>query len=141
MIHNSLLTVMIGVSALPFLGVIIGVLCGVGLIAFHSKTRFARRLREDGHVTPEERLIPMIAGGFILPIGLFWFAWTSFPDISPWPQIISGIPLGMGIILIFLQGFNYIIDTYLMYSNSAIAANTFLRSFFGAGFPLIALPM
>jgi DHA1 family multidrug resistance protein-like MFS transporter len=116
-------------------------LCGVSLIAYHSKTRFARRLREDGFVTPEERLLPMIAGGFILPIGLFWFAWTSFPSISPWPQIVSGIPLGMGIMLIFLQGFNYIIDTYLMYSNSAIAANTFLRSFFGAGFPLIALPM
>jgi len=34
-----------------------------------------------------------------------------------------------------------IIDVYLMYANSALAANTFLRSLFGAGFPLFAVQM
>jgi MFS transporter, DHA1 family, multidrug resistance protein len=130
-----------GVSALPFIGIIIGVLCGATVITIHSKTRYRRRLRDEDSVPAEERLVPMIIGGAVLPIGLFWFAWTSFPTISPWPQIISGIPLGMGLQIIFLQGFNYIIDCYLMYSNSAIAANTFFRSWIGAGFPLIALPM
>lgn len=43
--------------------------------------------------------------------------------------------------MIFLQGLNYIIDVYLMHANSAIAANTFLRSFAGAGFPLFATAM
>jgi MFS transporter, DHA1 family, multidrug resistance protein len=43
--------------------------------------------------------------------------------------------------LIFLQGLNYIIDVYAMHANSAIAANTFLRSFAGAGFPLFAAAM
>jgi DHA1 family multidrug resistance protein-like MFS transporter len=43
--------------------------------------------------------------------------------------------------MIFLQGFNYIIDVYLWYANSAIAANTFLRSLAGAGFPLFAAAM
>ena len=42
----------------------------------------------------------------------------------------------LGILCIFLQCFNYIIDTYLMFAASAIAANSLLRSFFGAGFPL-----
>ena len=35
--------------------------------------------------------------------------------------------------------FLYIIDTYLQYAASAIAANTLMRSVFGAGFPLFAV--
>ena len=83
----------------------------------------------------------MILGGGILPAGLFWFAWTSSPHINWAPQVVAGIPIGMGIYMIFLQGLNYIIDVYLMYANSAIAANTLLRSMAGAGFPLFATAM
>lgn len=36
---------------------------------------------------------------------------------------------------------NYLIDSYLMFAASAIAANTFLRSLAGAGFPLFATYM
>lgn len=43
--------------------------------------------------------------------------------------------------MIFLQGLNYIIDVYLWYANSAIAANTMLRSLAGGGFPLFATAM
>lgn len=42
---------------------------------------------------------------------------------------------------IFLQCLNYLIDSYLMFAASAIAANTFLRSLAGAGFPLFAKQM
>jgi hypothetical protein len=83
----------------------------------------------------------MIVGGAIFPVGMLWFAWTSSKDINPWPQIIAGVPIGMGVLLIFLQGFNYIIDVYLMNANSAIAANTLIRSFLGAAFPLFATGM
>lgn len=89
----------------------------------------------------ETRLLLMIAGGVSLPVGLFWFAWTSFPSINPWPQIIAGVPIGFSVIVITLQGMNYTIDCYTMYANSAIAAITFVRSLFGAGFPLFASAM
>lgn len=36
---------------------------------------------------------------------------------------------------------NYIIDCYLMNANSAIAANSLIRSLLGAGFPLFATAM
>ncbi|KAK5709090.1 hypothetical protein LTR17_020089 [Elasticomyces elasticus] len=42
---------------------------------------------------------------------------------------------------IFLQCLNYLIDAYLMFAASAIAANTFLRSLCGAIFPLFATYM
>ncbi|EOD50786.1 mfs multidrug transporter [Neofusicoccum parvum] len=130
-----------GVGALPFLSITVGVVIGGALITWTTKTRFARKLEKHGKVIPEERLIPMIIGGFLFPAGMFWFAWTSSPNISPWPQIVSGVPIGAGILMIFLQGLNYIIDVYMMNANSAIAANTLLRSFAGAGFPLFAVAM
>jgi DHA1 family multidrug resistance protein-like MFS transporter len=54
---------------------------------------------------------------------------------------LSGLLTGAGIMTIFLQALNYLIDAYLVVAASAIAANTFLRSFFGAGFPLFATAM
>ncbi|RDW82201.1 MFS general substrate transporter-65 [Coleophoma cylindrospora] len=130
-----------GVGALPFIGLLIGVLFACATITYVTKTRFARKLKKHGRVVPEERLPPMILGAVLLPIGLFWFAWTSNPHISWVPQVLAGIPIGWGILMIFLQGLNYIIDVYMWHANSAIAANTLVRSFAGAGFPLFATAM
>jgi len=57
------------------------------------------------------------------------------------PQVLAGIPIGAGVLMIFMQGLNYIIDVYLMNANSGIAANTLLRSLAGTGFPLFATYM
>lgn len=132
----------LGIGALPFLGILIGVVCGVCIITYSSRTRYKRKLLENsGRPVPEERLVPMIIGAFLLPIGLFWFAWTSNPHISWVPQVIAGVPIGCGIMMIFLQGLSYIVDVYLMYANSAIAVNTFVRSLAGGGFPMFATAM
>ncbi|KAH0289053.1 MFS general substrate transporter, partial [Aureobasidium sp. EXF-3399] len=127
-----------GVGALPFAAIIVGVAFGSCFIAYFTKTRFARKMEETGDVVPEERMIPMIVGGALLPIGMFWFAWTSNPNIIWVPQVISGAFIGAGVLLVFLQGLNYIIDVYKANANSAIAANTFFRSWLGAGFPMFA---
>ena len=130
-----------GLGALPFLSITIGVFIGAAYVTYITKTRFAQALKKNGRVVPEERLFPMIAGGIILPIGLFWFAWTSSPNITWVPQVLAGIPIGTGIFMIFIQGINYIVDCYLMNANSAIAGNTVVRSLAGAGFPLFASQM
>lgn len=131
-----------GVGALPFLGITIGVIIGVAIVVYTSNTRFKQKMiANGGKPIPEERLVPMIVGAFLLPIGLFWFAWTSNPHVSWVPQAIAGIPIGAGVLLIFLQGLSYIIDVYLMHANSAIAANTLVRSLAGGGFPLFATAM
>jgi len=132
----------LGVGSLPFLSIIVGVVLGSSIIIYMTRTRFARKLEESGgKPVPEERLPAMIIGGILFPIGLFWFAWTSNPEIIWVPQVLAGIPIGAGVLMIFMQGLNYIIDVYMMHANSAIAANTFLRSLAGAGFPLFATPM
>lgn len=130
-----------GIAGLPFIGILLGVVCGVALIIWQTKTRFARKLAKHGRVVPEERLVPMMVASVLLPAGLFWFGWTSSPHMSWVPQVLAGIPIGMGILVIFMQGLNYIIDVYMMFANSAIAANTLIRSSLGGAFPLIAVQM
>ncbi|KAJ5654897.1 MFS multidrug transporter [Penicillium lividum] len=130
-----------GVGALPFIAITVGVVMGSSIIVYLTKTRLAVNFKKNGKILPEERLPAMIIGGVMLPIGLFWWAWTSDPSINPWPQIIAGVPTGAGILMIFLQGMSYIIDVYESNANSALAANTFVRSWLGAGFPLFASAM
>lgn len=71
-----------GVGALPFLAITVGVLVGVALIIFHTKTRVQRQMAERGSVAPEERLVPMMLGSFLLPIGMFWFACAFSSSLS-----------------------------------------------------------
>ncbi|KAF2489181.1 MFS transporter [Lophium mytilinum] len=131
----------LGVSSLPFVAFIVGIAMGSGLIAYSTATNFTRAFVKHGRAIPEERLPPMIVGAIILPIGMFWFAWTSNPSISWVPSVFATAFIGMGCLVTFWQGMSYIIDCYGFYSNSAIAINTVLRSIAGAGFPLFATPM
>lgn len=71
----------LGVGALPFIGITVGVVIGAIVVSWITKTRFARKLQKHGRGVPEERLSPMIIGGVVFPVGLFWFAWTSNKNI------------------------------------------------------------
>ncbi|KAJ5193520.1 hypothetical protein N7449_009662 [Penicillium cf. viridicatum] len=92
-----------GVGALPFVAVICGVFFACLIIVVFSLTRYRTFIIRNGRVQPEERLLPMIVGGIILPVGMFWFGWTSNSHITWVPQVISGAFLGSGVLLIFLQ--------------------------------------
>ena len=75
-------------------------------------------------------------GGLAIPIGLFWFAWTNSPSIHFMASISAGVPFGFGMVLIFLGIMNYLIDSYVIFAASVLAANSVMRSIFGAVFPL-----
>jgi hypothetical protein len=80
-------------------------------------------------------------GSIALPVGLFWFAWTNYPSIHWSVSIIGTAPFGFGMVLVFLSIMNYLIDAYVIYAASVLAANSVLRSLFGAGFPLFTTYM
>lgn len=131
-----------GVAALPFLSITVGVLIGCVVTIYLTRTHFARKMRENnGVVVPEERLVPALIGAPLIPISFFWWAWTSNPHVIWVPQVMAGAPFGMGILMIFLPGLNYLIDVYRVYANSAISGNAVARSLVAAGFPLFATPM
>ncbi|PSR84456.1 major facilitator superfamily domain-containing protein [Coniella lustricola] len=87
---------------------------------------------------PEARLPHLIFVAWLLPLGLFWFGWTALAP-TPWAwSIVSGVPFGFGLVMLFLGITAYLTDCYAKYSTSALAANSLLRSLFGAGFALFA---
>ncbi|KAE8353436.1 major facilitator superfamily domain-containing protein [Aspergillus coremiiformis] len=87
--------------------------------------------------TPEKRLYFACIQAALMPIGLFWFGWSSSPSV-PW--IVPAIAVGcasMGILSIYLAVFNYLADTYHQFASSAIAAQSCCRNLLGGIFPLV----
>ena len=104
-----------GVGGLPFFGMVIG-LCVAGAVVVFSNPSYNKKLEaNNGIPVPEWRLPPVIIGGVLFAGGLFWFGWTGFTDNIPWiVPTLSGLFTGFGLLIIFIQLFNYLIDTYLI---------------------------
>ncbi|XDG00462.1 hypothetical protein ABKA04_000077 [Annulohypoxylon sp. FPYF3050] len=130
-----------GIGGLAFLGIAVGMLFSVAYSVYDNK-RYARTsAAHHGNAPPEARLPPALIGSILLPVGLFWFAWTNSPSIHWIVSIIASAFFASGLVLVFLSLMNYMIDSYVIYAASALAANSVLRSIFGAAFPLFTTAM
>ncbi|KAL2201253.1 major facilitator superfamily domain-containing protein [Corynascus similis CBS 632.67] len=126
-----------GIGGLAFIGVAVGMMFAVAYSMYDNKRYMRVAAASPGGMAPAEaRLPPAIIGSVLLPIGLFWFAWTNGPEIH-WvvPIIASGF-FAAGLVLVFLSLLSYMIDSYTVFAASVLAANSVLRSLFGAAFPL-----
>lgn len=134
-----------GIGGLAFLGVAVGMLAAV-IYTIPDNKRYNRVAdaaiaKGDIGASPEARLPPAKIGAICLPLGLFWFAWTNYPNIHWIVCIMATAPFGFGMVLVFLSITNYLIDAYTIYAASVLAANSVLRSLFGAAFPLFTTQM
>ncbi|KAM9914834.1 hypothetical protein OXX69_000274 [Metschnikowia pulcherrima] len=142
-----------GVSGLPFIAVGVG-LCGAvlmyivldKLLYFPKNPDGTRGKRDDeGKLiwdAPETRLLIVEIGAFLLPIALFWLAWTSRKSIHWIVPTLSAVPFGFGLLWVFFG----IILYYSMsfppaYVASALAANNLLRYLIAGAFPLFTVQM
>ncbi|KAL9595965.1 MAG: hypothetical protein Q9219_006125 [cf. Caloplaca sp. 3 TL-2023] len=134
-----------GVGSLPFLSVLVGMLLAV-IYTIPDNKRYQRaekRAMDQGApgAPPEARLPPCMIGSLCLPVGLFVFAWTNYPHMHWIISVIFTAPFGFGMVVLFLSVLNYLIDAYTIYAASVLAANSVLRSLFGAVFPLFTTYM
>ncbi|OAG45393.1 hypothetical protein AYO21_00027 [Fonsecaea monophora] len=103
--------------------------------------RLAKKRWPKLNNSPEGRLYFPCLEGALLPIGLFWFGWTTYSSI-PWISPVLAIGCAqMGIFVIYLAVFNYLADVYHRYASSALAAQSFMRNIFAAIFPLFTNQM
>ncbi|KAK9382261.1 major facilitator superfamily domain-containing protein [Kockiozyma suomiensis] len=128
-------------SNLPNLGMFIGIYIG-GVLNILGGIRYKRAIRANGgKPVPEERLIVMRLGCFLIPIGLFIFGWTSDPKYPFIAPIIGVGIMACGFFTCFQGCLNYLVDAFTLYAASAIAAATFSRSCMAAAFPLFGKAM
>jgi formate/nitrite transporter FocA (FNT family) len=66
----------------------------------------------EGRVTePEARLGTAMAGSIVLPIGLFLFAWTTYPSVHWIAPVIGAFLFSCGLVLVFISQMVYLIDS------------------------------
>ncbi|KAB8222991.1 major facilitator superfamily domain-containing protein [Aspergillus novoparasiticus] len=131
-------------GGLTFVGIIVGMIIAAGTTPIWSEVRerlLNNNKREPGRSEPEYRLPPAIVGGILIPIGLFWFGWTTYSQIHWIVPIIGSAVFGGGLLLAFTGIFTFLVDAYPQYAASALAANGFARCTFAAAFPLFGTQM
>jgi hypothetical protein len=89
---------------LAFLGIVVGLFCAVTIFAAIDKTLFAKARRNaGGDAASEHRLYSMMIGSLLLPVGLFWFAWSARPSVHWIVPVLAGVPFGCANLLIFVS--------------------------------------
>lgn len=147
-----------GTTGLMFIPLIVGVLMSAACAPLVNRHYLYLVKKHNGHPPAEARLIPMMLSCWFIPIGVFIFAWTSFTELHWAGPAVGGLPVGFGFIFrmyrpriipcdigltqpVYNSANNYLVDSYQHQAASALAAKTFLRSFWGAGCVLFTTQM
>ena len=129
-----------GSASLTFLGLGVGFIIGMfGCRA--SLDRYVKKMKHRGGMKPEHRLPPMIVGGMLIPVSLFWYGWTIEKHVHWIAPIIATAVLGSAVISTLIPAFSYLVDAFGIHAASALAANITLRSLTGAFLPLVGPPL
>ncbi|KAL5437111.1 hypothetical protein PMIN05_006455 [Paraphaeosphaeria minitans] len=125
-------------TGLSFLGLFVGMLAGITSDLFWRR-RYDRLVQrseaQGGGSEPEFRLPATVFGAFLVPLSLFGFGWTTYASVH-WIGLF-----GTGVIWVFSGVFTFLVEAYPLYAASALAANSFARSYFAAAFPLFGVQM
>jgi multidrug resistance protein len=130
-----------GTTGLMFIPIAVGVLCSAACAPLVNKHYMKLVRKHAGKPPAEARLVPMMCSCWFIPIGLFIFAWSSYPELSWAGPALGGFPVGFGFIFLYNSANNYLVDSYQHQAASALAAKTFLRSFWGAAVVLFTNQM
>ncbi|KAL4895269.1 major facilitator superfamily domain-containing protein [Aspergillus ambiguus] len=130
-----------GLTSMTWIGMLVGVLlvsCIVPVV--YSWT--CNEYRSTFRIRPETRLwYAMLGGAPAVPVSLFWMGWTSYSDISIWSPLIASALFGFGITTIFIVAYMYIIDSYGVYSASALGFVVFSRYLVAGGMTVAGAPI
>lgn len=131
-------------TGVMFIPIGVGVMMATAIAPIFNKqyNNRAQVYRDRGELPPAElRLIPMMWLCWFVPVGLFPFAWSSYPHVSWAGPCFSGLAVGFGFCGLYNPANNYIVDSYQHYAALALAAKTFVRSVWGAACPLFTIQM
>ena len=97
-----------GTTGLMYIPIGVGVLCGSACAPLVNKHYLGLCKKHAGNPPAEARLIPMMLSCWFVPLGLFIFAWTSYPEYSWVGPALGGLPIGFGFIFLYNSANNYL---------------------------------
>lgn len=100
-----------GEEGLAFLGITVGMVFAIAFALFDNMRYMKIAKKCEGDVPPEARLPGAIFGSILLPVGLFWFAWTDGNNVHWIVPIVGSMFFATGLVLVFLSLLNYLIDS------------------------------
>ncbi|KFH48645.1 putative transporter -like protein [Hapsidospora chrysogenum ATCC 11550] len=130
----------LGQIGLSYLGIAAGLLLGNAIFG-QASDRILSKKSGGMELKPEFRLPLMIPGAFCIPMCFFIYGWATYYKLHWMMPICATSLLGIGLNLSLMTIQVYLVDTYTLYSASALAAATILRSLFGAFLPLAGPPL
>ena len=98
-----------GKAGLPWLAVLVGCLLSTITVIvvdrFTFRKEYQKSLKEGrgGLVAPEHRLYVAMIGSLGLPVGLFWFGWTSRSAVHWISPVLAAIPFAWGNLCVFVS--------------------------------------
>ncbi|KIW00753.1 uncharacterized protein PV09_07735 [Verruconis gallopava] len=123
----------IGQMGLTFLSITVGVMIAMTMYWSYIYWIVEPDFRKNGLGAPEKRLVPALFAAFLLPVGLFIFAWASNPTVH-WIGSVIGISVfTIGIFIVIQCIFVYLPLSYPQYAASLFAGNDFARSTLATG--------
>ncbi|CAK7201563.1 hypothetical protein SEUCBS139899_004269 [Sporothrix eucalyptigena] len=131
----------LGESGLSFLSCFIGVSIAIALYMAYLYWYMVPDNKKNGFREQEHRLVPAIVGSFLMPVGLFLFAWTARSSIS-WAVPLVGVGIfTIGHFFTMQSLFIYLPFSYPQYAASLFAGNSLWRSGVACGSVLFARPL
>ncbi|KAH9229537.1 hypothetical protein K456DRAFT_1774236 [Colletotrichum gloeosporioides 23] len=122
-----------------YTAVIVGSILGAVITIFQDPV--FRKLMPRQMASPEGRLYSACIESLFLPIGLFWFGWSTSKDVHWIVPALAVASVTIGIFTIYLAVFNYLADIYHRYASSALAAQSMCRNLLAGVFPLFTNTM
>ncbi|KAE8154599.1 putative MFS transporter [Aspergillus avenaceus] len=90
---------------------------------------------------PENQLYSAMFGAPFIPLSLFSMAFTTSPDITPWAPILSSVPFGFGFTTVFISCYQYVMDSYGIWSASALASVNLARCLVTGVMMMVTIPL
>lgn len=82
------------------------------LAAVLDNARYKRlSIAKNGMADPEDRLPPAMVESILIPVGLFWFAWTCDEPIHWIVPVFGSAFFACGVVVVFMSLLNWLIDS------------------------------
>ncbi|KAF4978617.1 hypothetical protein FZEAL_5020 [Fusarium zealandicum] len=130
-----------GLTNIIFIAMFLGTQINLAFVPFVYRKTIQAKSRGDGHFSPEIRLwYAMLGAAVAIPISLFWLGWTNYSSINIWSAIFAVVFFGYGVTGIFICVYMYIIDSYEIYSASALTFVSLTRYVVAGGMTVVGIP-